>query len=311
MIRKLAGFAFLCAALGLTVSLPTSSAQDAPNVQPAKDKPLHIGMVKTFFNDLPQSFVDLGGSIFMDSMKSITGLEGTLSSRDEAFEVARKLDKGELQLAVFHGHEFAWVQKKYPKLTPMVMAVNKYHDVRAYVIVHKNNPAKTLADLRGKKIEVPMMSKQHCLICLERQCTDNAQPNLKAFFGDIGRPTIVISAFNGVASGTANAVLIDTIGVEQYKENKGPTFEKHLRILYQSESFPPPVIVYKEGSLEPATFAKVRDGLLKAHLNPAATDILKMWHIESFEPIPPTYSKSLVDVLKSYPSPEATKVTMR
>ena len=308
MTRKLAGFAFLCPALCLALSSPPSSAQ---NAQPIKDKPLHIGMVKTFFNDLPDGFVQVGGGIFMDSMKAITGLDGKLTTNEQAFSVAQKLDSGALQLAVFHGHEFAWVQKKYPKLTPMVIAVNKHRDVRAYIIVPKNSTAKTLADLRGKSVDLPMGSKEHCNIFLERNCTDNAQPNPKAFFGTVVRSSTGRNALDGLGQGSSDAVLIDTIGLEFYKAIKGPTFEKHLRILQQSDSYPPPVIVYREGGLDNATLAKIRAGLLKAHENPAAQDILTMWHIESFQPIPSTYSKSLAEVLKVHPSPATAKVTMR
>ncbi len=302
---NLAGFAFLCAALGFALSSPTASAQPAKNTQ------LNIGMVKTFFNDLPAALVDLGGKIFTDSMKTVTGLQGTLTTNEQAFDVAQKLDNGQLQLGVFHGHEFAWVQKKYPQLTPMVMAVNKHLDVRAYIIVHKNNPAKTLADLRGKKIDVPMGTKQHCIVYLERNCTDNAQPNPKAFFGSVVRASRNIVALDDVAAGSTDAVLMDTIGLEFYKSIKGPVFEKNLRVLQHSDCFPSPVIAYKEGGIDNVMLTKIRDGLLKAHDNPAAEDILQMWQIKAFEPIPQTYSKSLADLLKTYPVPEASKVTMR
>ena len=304
MIRRLAGSFLLCAALGLALAAPHSSAQ-----QPAA--PIKIGIIKTFFNDLPQSFIDVAGDVFADAMKGVTGLEGKLFTDDLAFENAEKLDKGQLDIAVFHGHEFAWVQKKYPKLVPLVIATNKHNEVKAYVIVRKDSPAKSLADLRGKKLDVPMGTKQHCAIYLNKHCIDNNQNDPKAYFSAITRSSTFATALDGVCFGTSDAALLDTIGLEIYREAKGPVFEKNLRILQQSESFPSPVVVYKEGALDAATMKKLRDGLLSAQNNQAAQGIIQMWQIKAFEPIPNSYAQNLADTLKLYPSPEPTKVSMR
>jgi ABC-type phosphate/phosphonate transport system substrate-binding protein len=295
--RKLFGFSLLCAALGFALSMP-----NATTAQP-KDAPLKLGMVKSFFNDLPEVIIGIVTDPFSKLMKETTGFDGTLSYTEDAFGTAAKLDANQLQFGVFHGHEFAWVQKKYPKLQPLMVVVNKQHDVRAFVIVPKNSTAKTIADLRGKKIDMPMGTKEHCRIFLAKQCGDNAQSDLKTFFGSIVKSETYINGLDDLCKGTSDAVVIDSISLAFYKDIKLPVYSKNLRVLEQSDEFPSAMIAYKEGGISEATVKQFRDGLLKAHLNVGGKEMMAMWGIEAFETPPPTFTKSLADALKAYPTP--------
>ena len=92
-------------AFGFAVMTPNASAQNTP---------IKIGLVRAFFNDLDDTFIQIANEPFGLLMKQATGLEGTLSSNDQWANVAHKLNDGKLQVAVLHGHEFAWAQQKYP-----------------------------------------------------------------------------------------------------------------------------------------------------------------------------------------------------
>ena len=296
--RKMLGGALLGAALGFAVSMPNASAQPAKAAEPLK-----LGMVKTFFHDLPDVVVKIVTEPFGELMKQTTGLDGSLSIGEDAFGTAAQLDSNQLQFGVFHGHEFAWVQKKYPTLNPLLVVANKQHDVRGFVIVHKDNPAERIADLRGKIIDMPAQTKEHCRVYLGKHCGDNAQNDPKAFFAKIARSDSFVDALDDVCKGKAQAAVVDTITLAFYKDIKGPCFAKNLRILQKSDAFPPAVIVYKQGALPAATLSQFRDGLLKAHKNPVGADMMKMWSIDGFELPPKTFSQMLADALKTYPSP--------
>src|SRR6478609_5296052 len=103
-------------------------------------------------------------------MKKTTDLDGIITSKFTAAEIADKLASKQVDFGIFHAHEFAWAQKKHPALTPLMIAVDKFQVEQAYVIVHKKSAAKTLADLRGQKIDVPVGTKEHCRIFLQRRC---------------------------------------------------------------------------------------------------------------------------------------------
>lgn len=304
--RKMLGLALapLLVALGFAVSLPPI------NAQPANNGPINVGMVRSFFNDLPRPFIDVATGSFGDLMKTTTGVEGNLSVDHQYLEVAQKLDDGSLQLAAFHGHEYAWIQKKYPKFTPLMLAVNKHNDVSAIVIVHKDSPAKTLADLRGKKIDVPMGTKEQCRVYLRRHCSDN-QNDWNGFFSKVVNSTSSIEAMDDVCRGKADAIVVDTITLAFYKDIKGPVFEKNLRVLSSYNAFPSPVIVYAKGGLHDSVVAKIRDGMITAHENPKCKEMFELWQINAFQPIPSNYSEQLATTLKEFPMPEPTKVSQR
>lgn len=305
--RKLFAFALFAAALGFTASLPTVST-----AQPKADAPIKIGMVKTFFTDLPDGLIKLVTDPFPALMKNVAGLDGELSFKDDAFGTADKLDAGKLDLGVFHGHELAWLQQKYPKMKPLMVVANNKHDVRAIVVVSMNSPAGKLADLRGKTIAVHAQSKEHCRVFLGKECSDNAQGNWHSFFKKVEKSDTPTDALNDVARGKVDAAVVDTIGLDFYKDIKGPAFNKHLRILAQSEAFPSAVIVYKDGAIPPATLKKFCDGLLTATKNPDAAPLLKLWNIDGFELPPANYAQHLADCLKAYPAPmNALKLGMR
>jgi ABC-type phosphate/phosphonate transport system substrate-binding protein len=303
-LRKMLALASLTVALGIAGSLPSIQAQPA-------NAPLKVGMAKTFFNDLPKPMIEIAVGPFGDLMKASTGFDGILSTDDPYVDVAQKLYDGKLQMGVFHGHELAWIQKRFPKLTPLMIATNKQHDVSAYVIVHKDSPAKTITDLRGKKLDLPLGTKEHCRIFLRQNCKDNAQNDLDAFFGKVIKSSSSIDGLDDVCRTKADAIIVDTIALNFYKDIKGPFFEKNLRILAEHRRFPSPVIVYCQGGLNDATVAKIRDGMTAAHENPKCKEMLDLWQIDAFAPIPKTYAAELAETLKTFLPPEATKVSQR
>jgi ABC-type phosphate/phosphonate transport system substrate-binding protein len=277
------GFAMVIAAL------PSAAAD-------GQAKPIQIGIAKTFLVDQPKSIVEIAADDFKDVLKKTTGLDGELAANFGAAEIADKLDRKELDFGILHGHEYAWMQKKHPDLRPLLMAASKYPE-RAYVVVHQNSPAKSIADLRGKKLDMPIGTKEPCRVFLGKHCDEPAK-----FFNAIDQSSAPKDALDNVARGKVQAAIIDTAALEFYKEVRGPVFAKNLRVLQQSGQFPPAVILYKPGTLDQATLDQFRDGLLKAHTNAYGRAMMKSWRIEAFELVGKDYDKRLAEVLKAYPA---------
>jgi ABC-type phosphate/phosphonate transport system substrate-binding protein len=288
--------AILFSALAVASLLPNTAT-----AQP-DDKKIKIGMAKSFFNDLHPAIIDIATAPFPKLLKDVAGFNGSLDHEQDAFGTAAQLAKGQLDFGVFHGHEFAWVQKKHPELVPLLVVVNRQHEVRAFVIVHQKSTFKTVADLRGKTIDVPEGGKEHCRIFLCRKCSDNAN-KLIPNFASLVKSKTPYGSMDQVARGKADAALVDTISLNFYKDAKKAVFENNLRVLEQSEVFPAAVIAYKKGALKEATIKQFSGALVNAHQNPAGKDMMQMWGIEGFEPVPANYSKSLEEVIKLYPSP--------
>jgi ABC-type phosphate/phosphonate transport system substrate-binding protein len=271
----------------------------------AQTKPLQIGMAKSFVTEQPKSVVDIAADEFKAVLKTITGLDGQLVTKFDAAEVAEKLNAKQVDFGILHAHEFAWVQQKFPQLQPLLIAADKHHMEHAYLIVAKNCPVKTLADLRGKKLDMPAGTKEHCRLFLRKYCREDK--GIGAFFGSIQKSASPKEALDNVARAKVDATVIDAASLEFQKEIRGPFVEQYLRVLQESDGFPPAVVVYKPGVPEQATVDQFRDGLRKAHTISDGRALMKMWNIDAFELVPKGYQKSLADVLQAYPAPAPRK----
>lgn len=269
--------------------------------------PIHIGLAKTFLSEQPKGVAEIAADDFKAVVKKTTGLDGEITSKLSAADIAEKLDGKQLDFGIFHAHELAWLQKKYPQLAPLLIATDKIRLEKAYIIVHKNSPAKSFADLRGKKLDLPAGTKEHCRVFLDHCCAAKDVKDVKdakgpaSFFAAIEKSASKKEALDNVAREKVDATIIDRNGLEFYKEIRGPVFEKNLRILQESEGFPPAVVVYKPGGLDQKIVDQFRDGMLKAHTIPEGRTMMKSWHFDQFEPVPKDYAQSLADLLKAYP----------
>jgi ABC-type phosphate/phosphonate transport system substrate-binding protein len=266
-------------------------------------KTLQIGIAKSFLTDQPKAFAEIATDEFKDGMKSITGFDGDLATKLDAFEVAEKLDAKKLDLGVFHAHELAWVQKKYPDLEPILIAAGKHKAEQICIIVNQKSAAKTFADFRGKGLDLPLGSKEYARLFLAKLAAANKAKGIDDFFGSIVKSASRNEALDQVARGKADAMVIDQISLEFYRELKPAVFDNNLRILEKSEDFPPVAIVVKKGGLDPASVKQFRDGLLKADKNREGRNLMKSWSIKNFEPLPKDYDQKLAEIVKAYPPP--------
>jgi ABC-type phosphate/phosphonate transport system substrate-binding protein len=285
--------------IGLLAVLPTAG------MALAQPKTVQLGMSKTFFTDRSKGTIDVATDDFKEVLKETTNLEGDLHSQLGPMEIADKLSAKQLDFGVFHAHEFAWVQKKYPDLVPLLIAEDKRRLDHAFIVVHKNNGAKSIADLRGKKLDIPMGTKEYSRVFIQKNSADEKGP--EGFFSMIAKSSSQAEALDNVARQKVDAAVVDEGSLDFYKEVKGPVFENNLRILQKSEGFPASVIAYKKGGIDEMTLTQFRDGLLKAHKNAKGKDMMKTWNVNAFEAVPKDYAASLVEVLKAYPPPMAQK----
>ena len=270
------------------------------SVATAQSKPVQIGLAKTFLAEQPKAFTDIATDDFKKVMKKTTGLDGDVTSKHNAPELAELLDKKQLDFALLHAHEFAALRAKHPELQPLMIAINKKHEERAFVIVKKDNPAKSIGDLRGKKLDMPTGSKEHARIYLDHVITRHAKSSTE-FFGSIEKSATPKDALDNVVRGKSDATIVATTPLEFYKDVRGPVFDQNLRVLEQSEAFPPAVLVYRKGAPEAKMLEQFRTGILKAHEFDEGRDMMKEWNIDAFEAPPKDYDERLNKILKTYP----------
>jgi len=260
---------------------------------------VRIGIVRSFFRDIPQSQVGASTPAFQKLMQAQTGLPSEVASPTDTDELADKLMRGQLHLGIFQGVEFAWMCQKHPDLRPLVIAVNQHPNRQAHLLVRQDFPAANFAGLNGKTLAIPKRSREHCLLFVERQCQQLGREPAK-FFSRIPTPDNIEEALDDVVDGTVQAAVVDGVGLECYKRRKPGRFAK-LKELLKSELFPDTVVAYRQGALDEATVKRFREGLLKADKTATGRLLLMLWTLTAFQPVPPDFDRMLTDIAKAYP----------
>jgi ABC-type phosphate/phosphonate transport system substrate-binding protein len=283
-----------CLATGLTL-LPAGSSQG--NVPGS----VQIGVVKTLFRDYPENLMSMLTIPLRNLMEAETGVKGQMVLIKDALDLGEKLDKNQVQLGVFHGFEFAWAQEKYPRLRPLMLAVNRQRYQRASLVIRNDSPIARFTDLKGKTLSLPQFSREHCWLFLERQC-ERLGCAPEKFFRHINRPTNIEEALDDVILGRVEGIIVDGVSLEGYQQIK-PGCSRRLKVIHQSAIFPAAVIVYREGALDKETLHRFSNGMLHANTNPRSQAIMTLCKLTQFEAIPADYQQALINVRKAYPAP--------
>jgi ABC-type phosphate/phosphonate transport system substrate-binding protein len=288
------------AAAGLLIAVALSLT---PSAEASEPTAIRIGLVKTLFRDVPELLIPIGLRPMKALMESQTGIGGDLIPAGDYENLARQLKDDDVQLGVFHGVEFAWVRQNYPTLKPLVIAVNGPAYLRAHLVVRADSKIANGVNLKGKIVELPRMSSEHCRLFLERRCCPSGELPEKYFAKVIGSSNAV-DALDDVVDDDAQGVVVDEVVYEAYRKSK-PGRAAKLKTVQQSEPFPCAVIAYQPGVLGDRILDAFRDGLIAAKENPKAQTLLKANRVTGFEAIPTDYEKSLLEIAKAYPPPTA------
>jgi ABC-type phosphate/phosphonate transport system substrate-binding protein len=257
-----------------------------------------IGLVNSLFREVPQWAVMIAMQPFKNFLDAKMAVNSKLLNGGSPRQMGKDLTTGELDLGVFHGVEFAWARQKYPKLKAMFIAVNRVPVLHAHLIVNKNAKLDNLAALRNKKLLMPMRSREHCWMFLEKRCTrPGTKPNR---YFDFRTALSNDDALSAVAKRNAHAAVVDEVDWDDFKKNN-PVQAANLRPLVSSEPFPCALVAYLPGHLNNKLAAKFKEGMLQAHKQPQGKDMLKVMRITGFEDVPDDFDKQLAAVAKAYP----------
>lgn len=278
----------------------------APTRASAAD-PIRIGLVQSMFRDVQPAIVYAVARPFRMLMERQTGLSGEFDISSDHLAMAKKLSEKKLDVGVLHGFEFAWIKSKYPEIEPVTVAQPQGGLVQALIIVSIDSEAKKPSDLEGESLIIPRGSKGHVFVYLDKLRAGLPKTALKNVPKAGMTPE---EALNAVSLGEYPAALVDAANFAAYKELQ-PGATKRLRILAQSENFPPSVLVTRKGALANATLDKFRDGIMSAHKTATYKPMLTMWNLKGFDTVPADYNAQLEQCLKDYPMPIPASTTKK
>ncbi len=261
---------------------------------------LRLGLVSTLFRELHKSVVEYVATPLRALLQTQTGLAGRLDSTTDPLTLARQLNDNQVDVAIFHGFEFAWAQQKYPQLRPLLVVSNP-HPFQAHLVVARWSPCITPADLKGKSLALPRQSREHLHLFLTRRCVETGK-DPREHFSKIARPVDAEDALEMVATASVDSALVDRVHLEAYRASQPENFAR-LRVLLQSEVFPTGVIAYRQGALSDATIQRLRTGMTAAHKSVQGRELLKLCRMAGFELPPADFDQILQTTTRAYPPP--------
>ena len=138
---------------------------------------------------------------------------------------------------------------------------------------------------------------------LERACRPRAK---ESFFARITTPASVEDALDDVVDGQAQATLVDGVSLDCYKRRKPGRFAR-LKEIRKAGPFPAAVVAYHAGAVDDAILRRVQSGLMDANKSAFGRQLLTLWKITGFEPVPSGFEQNLQEVAKAYPPPREAK----
>lgn len=272
----------------------------ATETTPAR-KPVRIGTISTLFRDVPDAIARAVTQPFAQFLEAQTGCVGEVVTIATADELGRQLSENQVQLAVFHGFEFAWAKQKYPELQPLVIAINQQRNLHACLVVRQDCAVSGFGDLHSKSLALPRGSREHSRLFLHRGCQACGRETV-SHLARMTTPASIEEALEDVVDGSVQATVVDGVALDCYKRLKPGRYAR-LRVVQESEIFPAAVIAYRPGSLDAATVKRCRDGLLAAHQQPLGRQLMLMMRLTAFEPVPADYDKTVANIARVYPPP--------
>jgi ABC-type phosphate/phosphonate transport system substrate-binding protein len=271
-----------------------------------RSEPVRIGIVSTLFRNTPEPLVSAMMQPFAALMESQTGVAGQLIPGGNALHLGQLLAEDQVQLGVFHGLEFAWARQKYPKIQPLMLAVNQNRHLRTLVVARAACEATCFADFQGKPVAFPRHSREHCRIFLQVHC-DHCRHEAAQLFAPFTTPANTEDALDDVVEKAVDAAVVDAVALECYKRRK-PGRYASLRVIEQSVVFPAAVVAYVPGNLDEETVRAFHDGLINANKTALGRQFITLWKLTAFEPVPQDYEPLLQSILRSYPQPVSSNL---
>jgi ABC-type phosphate/phosphonate transport system substrate-binding protein len=265
----------------------------------AADPVLKIGLPATMFHGMPAGVVQTAAAPFQSIFEKQSGFtcEIATPAKDHA-ELADQLRSGKIDVAIFHGFEYAWV-KEHKEFVPLLVTVPMTKH-RACLVVNTASKATGAEDLKGECVAIPANTKAHCRLYLDRMKAD-----LPKGCCDVAKldGQSVEDALDAVSGGRCVAALVDVSALTTYQKDK-PGAGKQLKVLSQSDVFPAGVIVYRKDSINAQTAAKIRQGIIKGVESTQGKLLTSLWRLKGFAEMGPADVEEQAKCLKAYPAPK-------
>jgi len=259
----------LTVACGLGVAGPVGAA----------DKPLHLVLTPS------QKPTDLlaAGEEFGRALGALVGTPVRVTVASDYAAVIEALRNRTADLAFVHPAGYVLANREAKAI---IVAKNQWHGKTTFTArfyVKKDAGLKTLEDLRGKTMAFvdPASSSGYIypmVLLIQRGLVRNRDP--KTFFREVVFAGSHDASMRALLNGHVDAIVSFDLAREQYL--KDPAERERITWVAETPPIPEAGIAARAG-LDPVTFAKIRDALLKIQGPQYAALLKRLYDIDGFE----------------------------
>jgi ABC-type phosphate/phosphonate transport system substrate-binding protein len=302
-VARLARRGFLAGAVGLVPLWAFSGG--TVDGQEGKLDVLHIGSSGTLNPQEGKQDEKSSLETLKAFIKEETGLNNEIERQKSWQELLDKMSKGQLQVGVFQGFEYAYAQEKHPDLKPLAVSVNVYVYPVVHVVTGRDNKAKDFAGLQGQSLALVTNGPGYIRMFVDRQ-SEAAGKNTDAFFSKIEKRDNFEDALDDAVDGVVNAAAADRAALDAFKRRKPGRFNR-LKEVAHSKPLPPGVVAYYGNFLDETRRKQFRDGLLNAANKDKGQTMLTLFRLTGFKEPPADFEKVLADCRAAYPPQDTGK----
>jgi phosphonate transport system substrate-binding protein len=267
-------------AIRFALVLALLAAAVVPGAARAADKPLHLVLTPS------QKPTDLlaAGEEFGRVLGQLVGTPVRVTVASDYAAVIEALRNQTADLAFVHPAGYVLANRE---AKARIVAKNQWHGKTTFTArfyVKKDSGIKTLEDLRGKTMAFvdPASSSGYIypmVMLIQRGLVKNRDP--KTFFREVTFAGSHDASMRALLNGHVDAIVSFDMAREQYL--KDPAERERIAFVAETPPIPEAGVAAREG-LPPATFAKVREALLKIHGPQHAALLKRLYDIDGFEP---------------------------
>jgi ABC-type phosphate/phosphonate transport system substrate-binding protein len=267
---------------------------------PGRQPPLQIGIVETLFRGMPENLIRASLRPFALVAEAQTGLQVELTAEPSGMDLAKSLELGELDLGIFQGIEFAWARTRDPKLQPLMVATYGSTELGSCLIVRSDSKLKSIESLMGGSLALPIDSRLHCHLYLQRLIAQSGGGEPRHFFKVVHMSANAEEDLDDVIERSRQVALVDRVAWSCYQRLK-PSRAAELKVLSESEGFPASVVVFREGRVPSETLQRLQKGMLSADKQALGRQLLTLWKLTGFMEVPRNYLPLTESIIRTYP----------
>jgi ABC-type phosphate/phosphonate transport system substrate-binding protein len=219
---------------------------------------------------------------------------------DDLLRFGREINDGAVHLGVIWGLEYGWLRSRWPELRPMAVCMQRKYAYESRVMVREGFGARTLADLRGKRLATYQGASLMDRMYLDKLLKDNKETE-NSFFKEIKTYPTAKSAILAVRNNEADCLVVNMVAYARHITT-GPKLK--LDYLLPSEPFPETAIVGRPDridALRRGLWSDMRKSLETIHRTAEGRQCVDFWTIEQFSSPGKTFEQLVRERLRDYP----------